>query len=572
MNRISKIACFVIFSVLLTSGFPNFMMQEAHATVAYTGTQCEVNLDTDTVKLYYADSGASGASDIEAISDITYGDGSNTRTLADSSTDVATASQLTITITLGTADKYFLNKLGAITSCRADVDDDVSAVQNDLSTSTVTTSDDTSAPTISSATLDNSARTLTLTFNEGVSVPTVGGYTINGDSGSYTLTSGSVSGSEGSTSYTITYSTTDEAGINNISAGSDATVTVAASDVNNGQVNIAGATVSLTASNTSSGSNGSGCDGDCEEPTLGIDGKGNRVVDEGFTYNGHAVDVERFFTPYPQITVNVGKTNVAQFKIYENKGPDNIKHFTFAFGLDKGDIIADSKAKIELDRTWDGIETVTVFDPENVLDNIEVTTNTVSCSDDTNDLCLGISIQHRFRESLDFNIVATDVWDFDRQYWQNYYNHGIEVVGESLNNPNEHSGTNQGHIYHLMETGKGTAVDEFGDSWSFKYNKWSKDYIKQERISDGSEQVFDRTHSGFASYKNKQAEKAETQLLELCPSCLTEHEGLTDSFTYGIPPTDGSLEKVEILKTMDSEKEKAKSILAYLLNPASMYK
>ncbi len=52
-------------------------------------------------------------------------------------------------------------------------------------------------------------------------------------------------------------------------------------------------------------SGGDGCDGDCQAPTLGVNNDGRRLVENGFTYNGKQIDVERFFTPYPLIKVNV---------------------------------------------------------------------------------------------------------------------------------------------------------------------------------------------------------------------------------------------------------------------------
>ena len=103
-----------------------------------------------------------------------------------------------------------------------------------------------------------------------------------------------------------------------------------------------------TSSSTATKTGGGGCSGDCEEPTLGIDSLGVRHVTNGFTYNEHAVNVERFFTPYSLITANVGQENKAEFKIYENSGVDNIKHFSFALGLGKDQVISESKAKIEL--------------------------------------------------------------------------------------------------------------------------------------------------------------------------------------------------------------------------------
>jgi len=65
---------------------------------------------------------------------------------------------------------------------------------------------------------------------------------------------------------------------------------------------------------------GGSCGVDCTEPTLGVNSDGTRLVDNGFSYNGQSIDVDYYFTPYPLVTVNVGKQNVAEFKIYENRG------------------------------------------------------------------------------------------------------------------------------------------------------------------------------------------------------------------------------------------------------------
>jgi len=333
-----------------------------------------------------------------------------------------------------------------------------------------------------------------------------------------------------------------------------------------------GSTISLTgdfgivSSTEDSSGGGSGCAGDCEEPTIGVDSNGKRQVSNGFSYNGHAVDVERYFTPYPLITAEVGKTNVAEFKIYENQGVHHIRHFTFAFGMDKGDIISNSKAKIELDIDFDGTETVTVTDPENALDNIKVTTSKVACMENSTTECLKVAIQHKFRAPLDFNIVGTDVWDTKRSSWQNYYNHGIEVVGESLNPAKQHDGINQGHVYHLTETSKTTAIDEFGDSWTFQYGKWSKDYIKQERIQDGETLVFDRMHSDFENYITNQQKESIAKLLELCPLCVGEFMNLKESQSIEYPSQIHKSLDSEIQERMKMEEQKAQKILNYIID------
>ena len=250
-----------------------------------------------------------------------------------------------------------------------------------------------------------------------------------------------------------------------------------------------------------------GCSGDCEEPTLGINDDGRRLVDGGFTYNGKSIDVERFFTPYPLVTVQTGIENTAEFKIFDNGGPDNIRHFELAFGLANGESIGTSKVVINWDKSFDGVETVTLDDPENVLENIKVTTFEGSCSEDQLQKCLVVQVVHTFRAPLDFNILGTNVWDVRRNAWQNYYNHGIEIIGESLNPPKEYDGIDKGHIYHLTETGKNTAVDEFGNTWTLN-NTWIKNYIKNERSQDTGD-MKNRNHSSFGTWKQMQAEMAK---------------------------------------------------------------
>jgi len=317
---------------------------------------------------------------------------------------------------------------------------------------------------------------------------------------------------------------------------------------------------------------GNGCNGDCEEPTLGVDSKGKRLVTNGFTYNGKATNVERFFTPYPLITVDVGKQNKAEFKIYENLGPENIRHFSFAFGLSDGQIISESKAMIELDIDFDGTETVTITDPENTLDDIRVETSHVSCDGDVRVSCLGVTIYHTFRAPLDFNIVATDVWDTKRASWQNYYNHGIEVVGESLNPPKEYDGINKGQIYHLTETSKTTAIDEFGNSWSLEYGVWAMDYIPNEKIIDGiTKHGIDRNNAWFNIYKLGQELSAKEVLEQYCPSCFDEEFAeINDIFSYEFPKQTDKLLDPEIQNKMLQESKIAGDTLQQILD--SLYK
>jgi len=164
-----------------------------------------------------------------------------------------------------------------------------------------------------------------------------------------------------------------------------------------------------------------------------------------------------------------------------------------------------SKAVINWDKSFDGIETITLDDPENVLENIKVNTSEGYCSDESQTKCLIVIVEHTFRAPLDFNILGTNVWDTKRNAWQNYYNHGIEVVGESMNPPEIHDGINKGHIYHLTETSRNTAVDEFGNAWTLD-KIWKMDYIPKGKIVDGvTQHGVDRNNSNFITYKQSQA-------------------------------------------------------------------
>jgi len=315
---------------------------------------------------------------------------------------------------------------------------------------------------------------------------------------------------------------------------------------------------------TVTSNSGGGCS-NCEAPTLGIDKNNKRIVDNGFTYNGNSIDVERYFTPYPLVTVSVGKQNVAEFKIYDDQGLDNISHLELAFGLASGESIGKSKAVINWDRTFDGIETITLDDPENVLDKIKVTTSEGYCSDEMQTKCLIVKVTHTFRAPLDFNILGTNVWDVKRNAWQNYYNHGIEVVGESLNPPKEYDGINKGQIYHLTETSKTSAVDEFGNSWSLDYGLWTMDYVMPEKIQDTSS-IMTRMHSDFIEYKVTQANNAIEQLLEYCPTCMTSYADFEDSTSLEYSERIDRRNNLELQQNVVFESERAQIIMNNLLD------
>jgi len=393
----------------------------------------------------------------------------------------------------------------------------VSIVDGPTTTATVTGIDyDTSDPTMDSA-IVTSGNTIDVTFSEDLLDASVvaGDFTLD-----QSLTVSGVAEAAG-----VVTITTNEI----IADGATPLVTLAGNGVDDiideGTANTlaAGATVTAGTTTISQAGQGSGCRSDCQAPTLGVNSEGDRFVTNGFTYNGKSTDVESFYTPYPLITANVGQQNKAVFKIYDNYGPQNVAHFSFAFGLGDDQIISESKAMIELDIDFDGTETVTITDPENALENVRVRTSTGNCNSDFAIECLIVTIDHTFRAPLDFNMVGTDVWDTRLNSWQNYYNHGIEVVGESLNPPNEYFGIYQGELIHLIETGKNIAIDGDGNLWTFD-NTWIKDYIYKGKTDDPmTSQGYDRDHVKFNTYKQEQ-ELVASSLFEKYYKTSVSHE------------------------------------------------
>ena len=255
---------------------------------------------------------------------------------------------------------------------------------------------------------------------------------------------------------------------------------------------------------------------DSEPPTLGMDSDYNRVVADGFVYNGIPTDVERFYTHYPLITVKVGQENKAVFKIYENGGEQKIKHFDFAFGLKKGQVISHSKAMIEWDRDFLGIQTVNVVDPEHALEHIKVESETGKCSPTSFADCLILTIYHTFRSPLEFNIVGTNVWDEKRNSWQNYFNDGIEVTGKSINAPEQVTALDRiGYIHTLTIFDKNSAIDENGDTWNKINNIWTTEF-KTKKIQDKiTLHGINRYSTLFPAYIKEQQTLAESVMKKI---------------------------------------------------------
>ena len=329
-------------------------------------------------------------------------------------------------------------------------------------------------------------------------------------------------------------------------------------------------------SNGNGGSDGSGggCT-NCTPPTLGLDSNFNRIVQQGFSFNDNAVDVEPYYTPYPLITSYVGQENTIVLKIFDDGGTQNIEHVGLAFGLGEGQSFSESKAIINLDRTLDGREKISTFDPENVLDDVEIITLKDSCNNHSNTQCLKVTISHTFRDVLEFNMVSTNVWDSKKNSWQNFYNHGVEITGDSLNPPKTKmvafGEKNMRGLFELTELDKKKHlwIDEFANMYEYKGNDFfDRTFTAQNKVEFDKKTSHgcDRTCNWFNYYKLKEALLAEKTLDAMLDGKIIQGEPIKEAFSHSYQ-TISRAEDLELQKSIIFEKNKAEKLLEKLLNP-----
>ena len=291
----------------------------------------------------------------------------------------------------------------------------------------------------------------------------------------------------------------------------------------------------LVVDSPSNSGGGSGCN-QCTSPTLGVNSNNLRLVDNGFSYNDNPVDVNLYYTPYPLVTVEVGQENKVVLKIYENSGPENIEHIGIGFGLGHGESFSESKATINVDRTINGQNIISTYDPENVFENIRVNSEIGNCGQSKEYQCMTFTISHTFREPLNFNMVATYVWDVYGNAWQNYYNHGIHIFGDSLNPPKTKSvafgSKDMRGLFTLTQIDKfkDQWVDEYGNIYQHKGNdRFDKiSSIPKKKIFDSlTMHGCDRLCNWFENYQKNQEllAKKELEKMLMGKEILNEQKG-----------------------------------------------
>lgn len=181
----------------------------------------------------------------------------------------------------------------------------------------------------------------------------------------------------------------------------------------------------------------SGCS-DCAYPTNGKDKYGTVKVEKGFGIDGNIVDVTGYHTEFPLITLNVGQEYLFQTTIYENRGLKNMRTVQFAFGVSEvGSPMNNAEALAVLHFEMGmNIEKIEYKDTDNLIDKdtVRVTTEPVKCKENSNnESCILVKLYITFREAPINQIVAVNMYDFGRNSHTSYFDDGIELVGESLN-------------------------------------------------------------------------------------------------------------------------------------------
>jgi len=258
-------------------------------------------------------------------------------------------------------------------------------------------------------------------------------------------------------------------------------------------------------------SDGSDCFGDCQPPTMGLAPNGNRVVQGGFSYNGHTVDVMAGHTPFPLINATIGEDNHVIAKVYESQGLDSLRRVQFSMGLEKVSTpvdLADVIIDIWIQYGGTEITDIKITDDHNLIDrdSIYVEAQMVNCRDDNETQCASITLHHTYREAPIYNTMKVMVMDIYKYSIIQSFNDGLEVLGESMN-PADITYTHVPNILYPQQRGliELTQIDRGEQLWIDPYGYvWQGDDSKMVLISDiPLKSPDDDAKSKFFGYNNR---------------------------------------------------------------------
>jgi len=318
-------------------------------------------------------------------------------------------------------------------------------------------------------------------------------------------------------------------------------------------------------------------------PTIGLDRYGMRIIEDGFSYNGNAVDVVDFHTPFPLISAQTGQTNTLAVKISDNSSSTGIRLVQFGLGIPELDSpINSAEVIIEVwfEYGGDNIEEVKIIDKNNLIDNssVKISTKAVDCRAGATDQCTEVSMKHKYREAPIYNIIRVEIMDGQRNVQTSTFNDGVEVLGESMNpadtmNIIPVTLQNYPQKRGMIEL---TNIDRSEKLWTDPYGYvWQGDESRMVLVSTipiaqpdiNSKSIWsgynDRINSNFAMYKETQSDLALGMMEAYYRTSINYEEPfseLNDIFSYEYPTPGDRTNDV----LMQQEISKANTILEQL--------
>ena len=172
-----------------------------------------------------------------------------------------------------------------------------------------------------------------------------------------------------------------------------------------------------------------GCSMDCTPPTLGKDSSGTIFVEGGFTINEQTSDVAYFDQVIQTQIVSENNPVEIILKVFENSGPDNLKHVELILG---NEYVFDSfvwthlpSVEIGWDKAFNGTESVNVKDPDNLLADVDVNVEV--------DGKITI-LKFKFTPTMQFDTshIIVKMWDQNRSSWVNNFYDALVIESNSL--------------------------------------------------------------------------------------------------------------------------------------------
>ena len=222
---------------------------------------------------------------------------------------------------------------------------------------------------------------------------------------------------------------------------------------------------------------------------MAVNSFNKRVVDDGFSYTGNSVQVEKWHTEFPLINATVGVPNLVEIKVYENTGITHMKWVQFCLGAEeRGQSLDSCEVLIEVHLLTNGtttgvmVEDIVITDKENLIDNDTVTavSYVTQCMEDsTEPNCVKVDLEYTYREDTINHMLIVNVADKARNSQNFHFNEGVNVLGKSLNDPptitlfTKHASQQKEDLWITY-----TRTDKITDTWT------DQNGIEYHRIND----------------------------------------------------------------------------------------